>query len=167
MYQPWQPTLEVWATFLGLVVTGWICFFCDKWVISCGVGWRGGGGGVLCKEAGWISIHFNFGDYLERVMQELCMWIKSHKISTSSAGNDRINMHVRSHALWKLLRHWSRRFSNLNSFDSSPWTGPVHGPKLDLSHAYLYVLDKESQELLVLNTHQGFLKYKNWILVWH
>ena len=37
----------------------------------------------------------------------------------------------------------------------------VHFAKLDLSHAYQQVeFDEESQELLVLNTHQGLLRYK-------
>ena len=39
--------------------------------------------------------------------------------------------------------------------------GGVRFAKLDLSHAYQQVeLDEESQELLVLNTHQGLLRYK-------
>ena len=39
--------------------------------------------------------------------------------------------------------------------------GGVRFAKLDLSHAYEKVeLDEESQELLVLNTHQGLLRYK-------
>ena len=39
--------------------------------------------------------------------------------------------------------------------------GEVCFAKLDLLHAYQQVeLDKESQELLVLNTHQGLLRYK-------
>ena len=39
--------------------------------------------------------------------------------------------------------------------------GGVRFAKLHLSHAYQQVeLDEESQELLVLNTHQGLLRYK-------
>ena len=39
--------------------------------------------------------------------------------------------------------------------------GGVRFAKLDLSHAYQQVeLDEESEELLVLNTHQGLLRYK-------
>ena len=38
--------------------------------------------------------------------------------------------------------------------------GRVRFAKLDLSHAYQQVeLDEESQELLVLNIHQGLLRY--------